>query len=347
MKVVAALAASVGLIGAVVAGSVAGAAPAAPAQPAVPVRSSPGCHGAIASAPPGEQADRPFSADGDNGAYTLEAPAATAGTALPVVVDLHAYEEPGSLQVSLSGLGAYGQTHGFRTVTPWIVGRPVPLWHSVPGSADLAWIGDLLTHVESTACVDENRVFVTGYSNGAFMTSLIACRYSSRVAAVAPVAGIQAEQPCRSMRPVPVVAFHGTADPEVHYDGSASKAAADLPSPTGAGRMTATQAKMFGTRGIFTKGPSIPAEVAAWANRNGCQSAVTTTRIAPDVSLLAWACPRRGAVELYRIRGGGHTWPGSTESAALSSLLGPTTFSISADAAMWRFFRAHPLAPGH
>ncbi len=174
----------------------------------VGARPSPGC---TRASPTQDQPEVPFAADGDNGAYSLEGSAA-AGP-LPVIFDLHAYEEPGPLQVTLSGLGPYGRAHGFTVVTPWITGRPVPLWHSVPGSRDLAWFGDLLSHVEATSCVDENRVFVTGYSNGAFMTSLIACRYSSRVAAVAPVAGIQADAPCRTTRPVPVVAFHGTADP--------------------------------------------------------------------------------------------------------------------------------------
>lgn len=285
----------------------------------------------------------PFAAAGEDGAYILEPSGGPADVPHPVVFDLHAYQEPGAVQVVLSGLGTYGRTQGFTTVTPWITGQPVPLWHSVPGSPDLAWFGALLSHLETVSCVDEHRVFVTGYSNGAFFTSLIACRYASRVAAVAAVSGIQAESPCRASRPVPVVAFHGTADPLVHYDGSPSKVASSLPAPDGTGTITTTEAKLFGTRGIFTKGPPIPAEAAAWATRNGCSSSVTTTRIAPDVTRLAWACPARAAVELYRIRGGGHTWPGSADSAALSTLLGRTTYSISADATMWRFFRAHPL----
>jgi polyhydroxybutyrate depolymerase len=324
-------------------GAVATATDRAGAATRVPARPSPACGLGLDAA---SQQGTPFGADRDSGAYTEEVPATAAGKPLPVIFDLHAYGEPGQLQVTLSGLGSYGRVHGFVTITPWIMNRPVPLWQSVAGSRDLAWFGDLLTHVEATSCIDENRVFVAGYSNGAFMASLIACHYSSRVAAVAPVAGIQADSPCRSKRPVPVVAFHGTSDPLVHYSGTPSKTAETLPSPNGTGTITAQEAKVFGTRGIFAKGPSIPQEAAAWARRNGCSTAVATTRIAPDVSLLAWACPPRADVELYRIRGGGHTWPGSQDSAALGSLLGRTTFSISADAAMWRFFRAHPLRPG-
>lgn len=160
---------------------------------------------------------------------------AVPGRPLPVIFDLHAYEEPGPLQVTLSGLGVYGQSHGFVTITPWIDNQRIPQWLSSVGSKDMSWFGGLLTHVEVTTCVDENRVYVTGDSNGAFMASAVACRYSSRVAAVAPVAGIQAVSPCRTTRPVPVVAFHGTADPLVHYNGTPSKAAEDLPAPNGSG----------------------------------------------------------------------------------------------------------------
>jgi len=160
---------------------------------------------------------------------------AVPGRPLPVIFDLHAYEEPGPLQVTLSGLGAYGQSHGFVTITPWIDNQRIPQWLSSVGSKDMSWFGGLLTHVEVTTCVDENRVYVTGDSNGAFMASAVACRYSSRVAAVAPVAGIQAVSLCRTTRPVPVVAFHGTADPLVHYNGTPSKAVEDLPAPNGSG----------------------------------------------------------------------------------------------------------------
>jgi polyhydroxybutyrate depolymerase len=245
--------------------------------------------------------------------------------------------------VTLSGLGTYGQTHGFVTITPWIDRPGFPYWLSSVGSRDMAWFGALLTHVETTTCVDKNRVFVTGYSNGAFMSSAIACQYSTRIAAVAPIAGIRAESPCRGARPVPVVAFHGTADPDVHYDGSASRVAQNLPAPNGSKETTAQAARLFGVTGIFVNGPSIPRQAAAWAQRNGCSGNVTTTRVAAQVARLSWSCPRHADVELFRIHGGGHTWPGSRVSSQIRQFLGPTTFEISADAEMWRFFQSHPL----
>jgi polyhydroxybutyrate depolymerase len=306
----------------------------------VAVRPSSGCaHGS----PVTPERTLTYDSARDDGTYVEQIPTtAVRGRALPVIFDLHAYQEPGSLQVTLSGLGVYGQTHAFMTITPWIDKQKIPQWRASISSRDMDWFGGLLTHVEATACVDENRVFVTGYSNGAFMTSAVACQFSSRVAAVAPIAGIQGLH-CKTHRPVPVVAFHGTADPLVHYNGTPSKAAAALPAPNGSHETLAEEAKQLGVKGAFTKGPTIPQEAAAWAKRNGCAPKTSTRPIARKVALLSWSCPHGANVELFRVQGGGHTWPGSKESAEVANLLGPTTFEISADAQMWKFFRAHPL----
>jgi poly(3-hydroxybutyrate) depolymerase len=47
---------------------------------------------------------------------------------------------------------------------------------------------------------------------------------------------------------------------------------------------------------------------------------------------------------LYRIRGGGHTWPGSVLDSKTNTL-GATTLAISADKIIWSFFESHPLGP--
>jgi polyhydroxybutyrate depolymerase len=287
-----------------------------------------------------------FDAGEVNGSYIEQMPAdAVTGKPLPVIFDLHGYEEPGPVQAAMSTLGSYGQTHGFVTITPWIDNQPVPRWLATVGSEDMTWFGDLLTHVETTTCVDEHRVFVTGISNGAAMASAVACQFSSRVAAVATVSGIQADAPCKATRPVPVVAFHGTADPVLHYDGTPSKGAAALLGLSGSGTLTAQQAKLLGLQGALTQGPTIPERAAAWAKRNGCSNIEQTTRIAKDVTLLTWSCPNNADVELFRVTRGGHTWPGSLLAVSTAKIAGRTTFSIAADAEMWKFFQTHPLTP--
>ena len=265
-------------------------------------------------------------------------PSYVASKPIPVVLDFHGYSEGADIQRMMSSLESFGDQHDFVTITPQGVG-PVKRWDTKLGSNGMKFVGDLLDDVERTVCVDQSRVFATGLSNGAFMSSAIACAYADRVAAVAPVAGISDIAGCAPKRPVPVIAFHGTADGYVAYDGGLGGRVASLPAPDGSGRTIGE------VRGALrpAKGPSIPAKTAAWAKRNGCAAQAKQTTVTADVTLLRYSCPKRADVELYRVTGGGHTWPGSKFSQQIESIVGPTTMSISADELMWKFFQAHPL----
>ena len=86
---------------------------------------------------------------------------------------------------------------------------------------DVAYVRDVIAHVAARVCTDETRVYVTGFSGGGRMTSLLACQLGSRIAAIAPVSGLRWPGPCNG-RPVPVLTFHGLADPQNTYDGHAA-----------------------------------------------------------------------------------------------------------------------------
>lgn len=290
-----------------------------------------------------------FSADGEAGSYLEEVPPGTERPRpVPMVFDLHGYLEPDTLQDAVTGLSAYGKAHGFVTVTPQIDGETVPHWNASPQSADLGYLGSLLTHVENTVCVDEARVFVTGYSNGAWMASRLACADSARIAAVAPVAGLQDYPDCRPVRPVPVVAFHGTTDPFVAFDGGSGPNAATLPAiDEGGGNAEQQQSGGSATSGFIGPLPQpISAQVAGWARRNGCGSAPRLQKIGSDVTLLSYSCPSDASVDFYKVSGGGHTWPGSPTLVSAKALVGRTTMTISATQIIWQFFQNHPL-PAH
>ncbi|HEY3832944.1 MAG TPA: prolyl oligopeptidase family serine peptidase [Acidimicrobiia bacterium] len=263
-----------------------------------------------------------------------------ASVPMPLVVDVHGYEEGASIEAAMTRLGAYGNQNGFITVTPNGLG-PVPHWDTTLGSKDLKFIGDTLDDVERTVCVDTNRVYATGLSQGAFMTSSIACQFADRFAAVAPVAGITAViKGCKPVRPVPVISFHGTADQFVAYNGGLGPAALNLPTPDGKGKLGAV-------KGIksASKSPSVPQQLAAWAKRNGCTLTLREHKVTSDVTLLSYPCPKGSEVELYRVTGGGHSWPGSAFSAlpVMQKVVGKTTLTINADALIWHFFRQHSL----
>jgi len=264
----------------------------------------------------------------------------SATTPMPLVLDLHGYSEGAKIHVLQTQLSEFGDTHGFITVTPQIERSPAR-WDTTLGNADLAFLGSVLDQAEATLCIDQNRVFVTGLSNGAFMTSAMACQFADRIAAAAPVAGIRDIDGCDPSRPVPVIAFHGTADPFVPYTGGLGSAAANLPAPDGSGKTLGE----VGAVDPATKGPDIPTITGDWAQRNGCGTTSTESPVTDDVTLLTWPCPPGAEVELYRVTDGGHSWPGSKFSGSIVSVVGKTTFTIDANELIWAFFQAHPLRP--
>jgi polyhydroxybutyrate depolymerase len=319
-------------------------APAGAATPAAAVPSSPS-RGCRAAAPTAGTAKRTITSGGDDRWFWLDVPpAVSGGEPLPLVLDLHGYSEGADVHVQMSGLGRFGESEGFVTATPQGSGV-VPMWDTTLGSKDLAFLGDVLDAVEAGVCIDTNRVYATGLSNGAFMASAVACQYSDRVAAVAPVAGARVISGCKLTRPVPIVAFHGTADGFVDYNGGLGQAALNLPAPDGSGRKLGDSLSADQLAQMRQAGQSIPDIMQRWARRNGCPVGHREHEVTSDVTRFVYDCPPADAVELYRVTGGGHTWPGSPVSVAAASLIGRTTMSISADEVMWAFFRNHPLRP--
>jgi polyhydroxybutyrate depolymerase len=305
----------------------------------VPTAASAGC--ATDTPPPDDEARVTTTSGGETRSYLRYVPQGYANDApMPLVVDFHGYLNSAQFHSQMSGLAAFGDRHGFITIAP--EGRATvrpSQWDVQAGSPDLAFVGDLLDEVEAQLCVDTNRVYVTGLSNGAMMTSAVACAYADRIAAVAPVAGLQAPAGCAPGRAVPAVTFHGTADEYLQYDGGLGSQGLALPSSNGDGRSLADTGPPPGW-----DVPDVAEATAAWAVRNGCPADdVDDEAVADDVTRRTFGCAPGAAVELYTVTDGGHTWPGSPETAELAEVMGPTTMSISANEIMWEFFEAHPL----
>ncbi len=314
---------------------------ASPTDPAdVAAQRSAGCDGAAAGAAAG-RTKQTLTSGGEERWYYRDIPPVTAAAdpPMPVVFDFHGYSEGADVHLQMSNLTKLGAEQGFVTITPQGTG-PVARWENTIGSKDETFFGEMLDQVEADLCVDTNRVYVTGLSNGAFMTSAIACQFSDRVAAVAPVAGVRDIEKCAPKRAVPIVAFHGTADGFVAYDGGFGEQALDLPAPDGSGKklrdtLTPEQIQAGGS-------DSVPTIMAAWAKRNDCTSKTREETVATDVTMSFFVCPRGQDTVLYRVTDGGHTWPGSAFSQAVESVVGHTTMNIDANAIMWDFFVAHP-----
>jgi polyhydroxybutyrate depolymerase len=305
------------------------------------------------AAPPVTNLQQTLEVDGVSRWYLLNLPASStpsptppakggnsADVPRPLVLDFHGLSEGATLHSTTSQFGTLGQQDGFIAVFPNGTGTPVR-WNTIAQThnPDLDFVTALLTHLESTLCIDTSRVYASGFSDGSFMVSLLACTMSNRLAAIAAVSGLQLDKPCHTTRRMPILTFHGTADPILYFNG---------------GIGTATLNKLLGgnTSGPTTPttlpkvklhGAGYPATVQAWAIKDGCNAHSTDTRLSTQVILRRYSCPARTDVEFYVILGGGHAWPGSKFSQAISSLTGYTTFQIKATPTIWSFFQRFRL----
>jgi polyhydroxybutyrate depolymerase len=89
----------------------------------------------------------------------------------------------------------------------------------------------------------------------------------------------------------------------------------------------------------------VPAAAHMWAGHDQCTATPQTTT-GRGYHLTRYAgCSGGTQVELYALTGEGHEWPGGPKMpSAITSVLGPQTDAVSANALMWAFFRAHPMS---
>jgi polyhydroxybutyrate depolymerase len=227
-----------------------------------------------------------------------------------------------------TNLDARAGARGYVVITP--NGQEGLLRHwslepSVTANPDVAFVQAMLRTTNRSLCIDRDRIFAAGMSNGAMFSTLLACALPGRLAAIAPVAGVNAAAVCSAGTPrVSVLAFHGTADAVVPYAGGAYFSGAAVGSLLG-----------------VPDARPVDSAVAEWAAFDGCSTPPSTAPVAVDVQHVTWRhCPKHGAVELYRVLGGGHTWPGAI--AIRSDRLGETTESTSATRLILDFFDTHP-----
>jgi polyhydroxybutyrate depolymerase len=159
------------------------------------------------------------------------------------------------------------------------------------------------------------------------MSSLLACAMPERIAAIAPIAGVEFPPPCVG-RPMPVVAFHGTADPIVPYGGGGLNAQRIADTEYYAGKLPPGLPPPLG----------VDDSMRLWADHNGCDPNFSDVAVAPHVKHRTWPhCA--AATELYIVDGGGHAWPGKPV-PAFEAQFGPGTTEIDADSLMMTLFGA-------
>lgn len=278
--------------------------------------------------------DRTMTSGGEERTFQLIVPERYDGTtAYPVVFGLHGLTVDYRVVPGAAGFLDMAAGYDFIGVSP--SGRldgTVPHWVAAPieDNHDVAYISDLLDLLEAELCIDPSRVYSTGMSNGGQMSSLLACQLDDRFTAVAPLAGVEWSNETCHGDPVPVMAFHGDADPIVTYEGGGLNATAI--------------ANMHFWKGEVPEGLPVHGGVddamANWAEHNGCDPEPAIEEITDEVSRYEWQNCEADTI-LYRVIGGGHSWP-NKPMPAFEEMFGYTTTDIDATDLMFEFFLGPP-----
>src|SRR5712692_1323785 len=179
----------------------------------------------------------------------------------PLMISMHAAALWPAQQMHLSGWNRLAESQGFIVVYP--SGSDMPkIWHADSGAGlmrDVRFISELIDTLEAAYNIDPTRIYADGVSNGGGMAFVLSCALSDRIAAVGMVAAAQSLpwSWCTDHRAVPMITFHGTADPEVPYNGGSSWVS---PRPF----------------------PSTPRWAANWARRNQCGANPVESTVAVD-----------------------------------------------------------------
>ena len=236
--------------------------------------------------------------------YRLFVPPGYDGRArLPLVLDLHGSGGNAAGQARNSGLEQVSERERFIVATLEAEGGRWNVPVQGDRADDVAYVSDVITDAAARVCTDEARVYATGFSGGARMSSLLGCKLGSRIAAIAPVSGLRFPGPCDG-RAVPVLTFHGLADQQNPYDGHAAGRGAEWLE-------------------------SVPDALASWARHDSCQGdAILDDPPGPLSTLRYEQCSPGTEVRIIRIDGLGHRW---------------TRTEIDTTAVMWEFFKSHRL----
>jgi polyhydroxybutyrate depolymerase len=238
------------------------------------------------------------------------------------VLNFHGHGSIAQAQERLTGFSALADNVGLIVVYPqgaapqggtygWASGGP-----RRPDTNDVLFVSDLLNLLQSRLCIDPDRIYATGFSNGGGFTAVLACQMALRIAAFASVAGSYYPLPggCASERPVSILEFHGTADRTVPYGGRAHL-----------GELSTLD------------------WLHSWAARDGCDTTAREFLNSRAVTGLEWTgCPDNTVVVHYRLNGGVHVWPGG---ANTPRSLPFSDQAINATQVIWQFFAARSLPP--
>jgi polyhydroxybutyrate depolymerase len=151
--------------------------------------------------------------------YLVDVPAGLSAAEVPLLLSLHGFGSTGAQDEYFTGWTPFAAAHGFIVAYPQA--RPSQYgggWDPyTEGSADVAFLRDVVADISTTWCVDPRRVHVDGWSNGAVMSQRMACSAPDVFASATSYGGGTPTlsgfaAPCSPSRPISVGLFAGQFD---------------------------------------------------------------------------------------------------------------------------------------
>ena len=262
--------------------------------------------------------------DGLDRKYIMYIPASYTGDEpVPLLFNFHGFTSNATQQMFYGNFQPIADREGFIIVHPegtiFNGNTHFNVGGFTAGSTvdDVGFTEAMIDKFSDEMNIDSKRIYSTGMSNGGFMSFLLACQLSDKIAAVASVTGSMTPEifnNCDAQHQTPVLQIHGTIDRTVPYNGA-----------------------------IWSK--SIDEVIEYWVNFNNCETVSTQTDI-PDTNPsdgstaehFVYANGDAGATtEHIKITGGQHTWPG-----AFLNFPG-TNLDFNASDEVWKFFDRYDI----
>lgn len=234
----------------------------------------------------------------------------------PLVLNLHGLNSNAAQQQNYSQFDNVADMRNFIVVYPnanagsWVIN----------GTSDVDFISHLIDTIKNRYSCNSN-LFITGMSQGGFLTYKLACSLPQSIKAIAIVSGNMStnlQNSCVISNGLPAIHFHGTTDPLVNYNG---------------------------TIGI----PSVSSTINWWVTQNNCNatpvfSLLPNTNISDssNVEKYYYGGGRNSSeITFYKIINGGHTWPGASPIPPF----GFTNLDINASQIIGAFFSNNNSTP--
>ncbi|MGB8332411.1 MAG: PHB depolymerase family esterase [Polyangiales bacterium] len=256
----------------------------------------------------------------------------------PLVVALHGAlgDDDDAVALKFGKLNRLAEADDFLVAYPlgvgghWNDGRNVQRYVAQRERVDdVGFLAALVDELVQDRGADPDAVFFVGVSDGAMMTHRFACERTLKLRAFTAVIGAMPDNVARKRwrcgkDAIAALMINGTDDPVVPWDGGSVQ---------------------FDGQELG-KVLSVEQTLAFWMRHNSCTG--------DDVSMLPDFVPQDGTriertratgcrddvkVELFAVRGAGHTWPSGWQYLP-PSLVGSTSRDIDAAIAAWRFFQS-------